>query len=212
MIFISCSPVAKPTPTETPIPTASSIPTIPLPSETPTFIAVLTESPLPTARSTPSMLLPSVTPTLIQVPQVTNWKTYTSEKFSVSLKYPENWELDNSGDAVYSGQDGFFQITAAGSAGPTAKGLCEDYTQRPLSWKLMDYGSNPSMEILQVDDQPACLVLPSTDQSQEKRGISLLVVEYPKSGQERTRLLIFFADKNHMRDFSKTLKFVREKP
>ena len=76
----------------------------------------------------------------------------------------------------------------------------------------MDYGSNPSMEILQVDDQPACLVLPSADQSQEKRGISLLVVEYPKSGQERTRLLIFFADKNHMRDFSNTLKFIREKP
>ncbi len=185
MIFISCSPVAKPKPIETL---------------------------LPTARSTPTMLSPSDTPTLIEVPQETNWKTYTSEIFGVSLKYPEYWELDNSGAAVYSGKDGFFQITAAGLAAPTARELCEDYTQRPLSWKLMDYGSNPSMEILQVDGQPACLILPSVDQSQEKRGISLLVVEYPKSGQERTRLLIFFADKNHVRDFSNTLKFNREKP
>ena len=104
--------------------------------------------------TTPTLLSPSVTPTLIQVPQVTHWKTYTSENFGVSLNYPEYWEFDNSGAAVYSGPDGFFQITAAGSAVPTARGLCEDYTQRPLSWKLMDYGSNPSMEILQVDDQP----------------------------------------------------------
>ncbi len=97
-------------------------------------------------------------------------------------------------------------------AAPTAKELCENYIQIPNSGKFMDYGSNPTMEILQVDDQSACLVLPSVDQSQEKRGISLLVVEYPKSGQERTRLLTFFADKNHMHDFINTLKFVREKP
>ncbi len=138
-----------------------------------------------------------------------NWKIYTSEIFGVTLKYPEYWELGNNGEAVYSGQDGFFQISASSMSAPTAKEACEDDIQANHSGKENNYGTNPTMEILQVDSQPACLVLPANDQPQEKPGLSLLVVEYPKLDKEHTRLLLFFADKNHIRDFISTLKFIR---
>jgi TolB protein len=65
------------------------------------------------------------------------------------------------------------------------------------------------MEILRVDNQPACLVLPSDDQPQNQRGFSLLVVEYPDLYEGRTRLLLLFADKNHIHDFIGSLKFIR---
>ena len=65
------------------------------------------------------------------------------------------------------------------------------------------------MEFLQVNNQPACLVLPSDDQPQSERNFSLLVVEYPKLDEGRTHLLFFSADKNHIRDFIGTLKFVQ---
>ncbi len=138
-----------------------------------------------------------------------DWNIYTSKLFLVSLKYPADWEIDHEGNAVYSGKDGFFQLSASSMSGLTAKEMCENDIQINNSGKENDYGTNPTMEILQVDNQPACLVLPADDQPQYKRGSSLLVVEYPALEGGRTRLLQFIADKNHIRDLIGTLKFVR---
>jgi len=137
-----------------------------------------------------------------------DWNTYTSELFLVTLKYPASWEVSNEGSAVYSGQDGFFQISASSLSGLTANEMCENDIQLNQSGKVNNYGTNPTMEILQVDNQPACLVLPDDDQPAYKRGSSLLVVEYPQLEGGHTRLLQFSADKNHIRDFIDTLRFV----
>ena len=115
---------------------------------------------------------------------------------------------NNEGYAVYNGQDGFFQISASSISGLTAKEMCENDIQINNSGKENNYGTNPTMEILQIDNQPACLVLPADDQSQYKRGASLLIVEYPELEGGRTRLLQFIADKNHIRDLIGTLRFV----
>lgn len=114
------------------------------------------------------------------------------------------------GNAVYSGEDGFFQITASRMGWPTAKEDCENAVEVNHSGKANDYGTSPTLEILQVDDQPACLILPSDDQPPSKRGLSLLVVEYPDLENGHTRLLQLWADKNHIHDFIGTLKFVRQ--
>ena len=138
-----------------------------------------------------------------------NWNTYTSELFLVTLKYPAYWEIDNAGNAVYSGKDGFFQLSASSISGLTAKEMCENVIQINKSGKDNNYGTNPTIEILQVDNQPACLVLPADDQPEYKRGSSLLVVEYPALEGGHTRLLQFIADKEHIHDLIGTLKFVR---
>ena len=166
------------------------------------------ETPIPTAASTST--LPA--PTSLEVSPTSNWKTYTSESFLVTLKYPEYWTIDTSGNAVYSGQDGFFQLSASSMGWPTAKEDCENAVQVNHSGKAKDYGTNPTLEILQVDHQPACLILPSDDQPQSKRGVSLLVVEYPDLENGHIRLLQLWADRNHIHDFIGTLKFVRQKP
>ena len=141
-----------------------------------------------------------------------DWNTYTSELFLVTLKYPADWEISNDGDAAYSGQDGFFQVSASSLSGLTALEMCENDIQLNPSGKVNKYCTNPTLEILQVDHQPACLVLPADDQPPNQRGTSLLVVEYPELERGHTRLLQFSADKNHIRDFIDTLRFVREKP
>lgn len=97
-------------------------------------------------------------------------------------------------------------------SGLTAKEACENDIQVNQSGKVNNYGTSPTLEILQVDHQPACLILPSEDQPQYKRGASLLVVEYPDLENGHTRLLQLWADKNHIYDFIGTLKFVRQKP
>lgn len=146
-------------------------------------------------------------PALTAIPTL-SWKTYNSETFLVTFNYPENWEIDDTGYAV-SGQDGFFSISASSMGFPTAKETCENEVQVNSSGKGgYSYGTNPTLEILQVDNQPACLILPSDDQPQNQHGISVLVVEYPDLDQSHTRLLLFSADKDHIRNFISTLKFI----
>jgi len=156
--------------------------------------------------------IPTTTSTSILPALTSNWKTYSSETFLVTLKYPEYWTIDTTGNTVYSGQDGFFQLSASSMGWPAAKENCENAIQVNRSGKANDYGTTPSLELLQVDHQPACLILPSDDQPESKRGLSLLVVEYPDLENGHGRLLQLWADKNHIHDFIGTLKFVRQKP
>jgi TolB protein len=138
------------------------------------------------------------------------WKAYTSDTFLVTLKYPADWDTHHEGYDVYSGQDGFFQLSATSIATPTAKEWCElEVQHNPDKTGFYRYGTKPAMEVLKVDTQPACLVLPSDDQPESQRGYSLLVVEYPTLEEGRTRLLFFMADKNHIHALMDTLKFVR---
>lgn len=132
------------------------------------------------------------------------WDTYTSQSFLITLQYPSYWEPDE-GDDSFRGKDGFFRISASSIAGLAAKEWCElEIQHNPDKTGIYRYGENPIMEILKVDNQPACLVLPESE-----RGSSLLVVEYPQLEGGRTRLLFFMADKSHIRNFVDTLQFVR---
>lgn len=173
--------------------------------KTKTFLVALLITILASCSSTKTLSpvvtqsLPSPTPT---------WKTYTDNTLFVALEYPPDWKIDNSGNAVYSGADGFFQITAVALFGPSADAACELEIQNNMGKEGNRYGAKPTQETLQVDGQHACLILPSDDQPESNRGLSLLIVEYPKSVRDGA-LLQFWADKNHMQNFIKTLKFIR---
>jgi hypothetical protein len=143
----------------------------------------------------------TVTPLAVPIPI---WNTYTSQSFLITLQYPSYWEPDEREDS-FGGKDGFFRISASSIAGLTAKEWCElEIQHNPDKTGIYRYGENPTMEILKVDNQPACLVLPESE-----RGSSLLAVEYPQLEDGRTRLLFFMADKSHIRNFVDTLQFVR---
>ena len=175
------------------------------------LVTLIRASCTPVAKVNPAAFSMSTSQSDVPATQsiTSGWITYSSELFLVTLKYPAYWEINTDGSAVYSGQDGFFQISTSSLSGLTAKEMCENDIQINNSGKVNNYGTNPTMEILQVDHQPACLVLPADDQPEYKHGASFLVVEYPELEGRRTRLLQFVADKNHIYDFIDTLEFVR---
>jgi hypothetical protein len=202
--LVSCIPAALVIPTETTIPltTTTHVSAVPIEKPEPTLPLIFIENtitPIENPLCGESVL---VSPTR---------KELTTKTYSVKLQFPADWECDNRSDSVfgYTGKDGFFQIILEPMLGPTAKGICEIEVQQSVGKGRNLYGTNPTTEIFQVDNQPACLVLPSDDQPQDQRNLSLLVVEYPKLDKERTRLLLLFADKNHVRDLISTLKFIR---
>ena len=181
-ILVSCAPVGKVLPTQTTVPLTTS-------TQSATSVALCGESIL-------------VSPNLRQL---------TIKDLSITLRYPANWECDvagNLGPNSYGGADGFFQILSTPIR--YAKDFCEAQMRQSVGKGRILYGVSPTMQLLQVDNQPACLVLPSDDEPQYR--LSMLAVEYPNPDAKYGPLLILDADKNHIHDFIDALKFIRQKP
>ena len=195
-------------PTEIPTAIATSVPVQTIATETPSPFLTPSQPVLSSATDTATPILQTSFPVVTITPSISNWKTYTSQDFHISLKYPGYWQVDNTGSAVFSGDDGFFQLTANGLEPPDAQAACEREIQNNNGKEGDRYGSKPTLEILQVDNQPACLVYPSIDQSDSEHGLALLEVVYPNSVREHA-ILDFWADKDHIRLMITTLKFIR---
>ncbi len=150
---------------------------------------------------------------LVSTSPSTTWQPYTSPTFDVNVQYPSNWKLDSSGNAIFSGPDGFFQISASESLGLSAVAFCQETlhnieTLDPAKPDLMGLGRHPAMETLSVDEQPACILTPSDDQAPEYRAAASLYVDYPTALRPRG-LFMIWADKVHVRELADRLTFVR---
>jgi hypothetical protein len=192
-------PKATARPTFTTIPTATSfvIPTISIPTETITATTTATLAATPTVTPVPIETL---------IANLSLCEITIYEDYRFIIKYPAIWGCDKIDNTfVNTGPGGFIKINIK-EVPRTAKEFCE--AQIKDSHGLNQFGKNPKMEILQIDSQPACLILPSSDQSPKYEKASLLVVAYPKSIKQGTLLLIS-ADKSHIRGFANTLRFVR---
>ena len=170
------------------------------------FLVIALAACAPAAKPVPTQTLQLAAP---QTKAPAN-KTYTSKTMLVTLQYPDYWENDPAnGDAAFKGPDGFFRIFSVGMKPSPAKDMCENEMQHNLDKRgFYRYGTKPVLEMLQLDNQPACLVFPSEDQTPDQDGNSILFADYPNSVKEHT-LLILLADKDHIRAFIETLKFVR---
>ena len=186
------TPRATARPTFTTIPTSTSfvIPTISIPTKT--ITATTTARPESTG-STDSINIANLSPC----------EKILYEDYRLLLNYPANWGCNKVENAfVNTGAEGFIEITFR-EVSRTAKEFCEAQIQD--SHGSNRFGKNPTMEILEIDNQPACLVWPSADQPPKYKKASLLVVTYP----QKHTLLLLSADKNHIRGFMSSLKFVR---
>ena len=131
------------------------------------------------------------------------WQIYASAELSITLTYPAHWRPAASDDiALFRGEDGFFGLSAAHMVAETAEAVCAEWVQRDPNPRPI---SQPPIEPLQVAGQPACLILPTDDQSQPD-GEALLFVQYPRA-YEHSRTLILIADMAHIRQIAASLRF-----
>ncbi len=147
---------------------------------------------------------PTPTPT---TPTFAGWKTYSNPAFNVTLEYPANWQHMPEYGERYGGADGFFEVSPAFSPELTVDEACE----LQANHKLKPYGSQPQVERLQVQGQEACLIWPSDDQVKDMEGQAALIVRYPEPVQimgDVYGYFILWADKNHIREIGKKLRFV----
>jgi TolB protein len=147
-------------------------------------------------------------PSLARVNQ--DWLVGRDGPLGVVFRYPRDWRQSRAdpGTVSIQGSDGSLKLIAVRGATPDQ--VCrEDAGQH-----LQPFGANPTIRSLRVQGQKACLVWPS-----EERGANSeaeLVVQFPTpvtiDGTTYTQLTMY-ADKNHIRDLMRTLKFLkREEP
>lgn len=136
----------------------------------------------------------------------TQMATYSSAQLGVTLQYPAAWQPSESGDYLFIGDDGFFNLTRSDSKTQTAKDAC--IAEEEANKKDHRYGTQPTLRLLTVDGQPACMLTPSEDQSENKSGLTFMVVQYPTQSGKLQGLLQLWADQAHIRDLGGNLKFI----
>lgn len=153
---------------------------------------------------------PEPTPLLIATPTpyVDMWTTFSSPAFAVSLQYPADWQpagygSPETGEIRFAGINGFFQINSMDADSIELASAAE------AGHRLQPYGSQPTIETLQIQGQEARLILPSSDQPTGMQYQAALIVRYPPvlSIVWSPRYFVLWADWPHIRTIAETLRF-----
>ncbi|MCM1989857.1 peptidase M56 [Oceanirhabdus seepicola] len=135
------------------------------------------------------------------------WEIYYNKTYKMSLKYPAEWKLNPEYFNKYSGTDGFFQISAS-----SGKNLSiDDIVKFDVNHLSKPYGTNPNIKKFKIQGVDARLIIPSNDQASEMNNQAALIVTYPKPiviNDTTYSYFVLWADKNHIVEISKTLKFI----
>jgi hypothetical protein len=197
------------TPSPAPV-TATPLPETPTPvPATPTSVpATATRTSAPRSPTATPTQAPTATPTPSPSPTVDvapGWETYTSEQYQVTFRYPPQWHLDTAhGGEAYTGPDGYFILDAMGSGGAPI----DQVTANQAHHHLLPFGTDPTIESLEIQGQEARLILPSADATMGDQ--SLLIVRYPQPVVIRSVPYDYFAlyaDEAHIRTIAETLRF-----
>ena len=145
-------------------------------------------------------------------PYLDMWTTYSNPVFAVSLEYPADWQpipgygSPETGEIKYGGINGFFQVNAMDTESIDMAASAE------ANHKLQPYGTQPTIETLQVQGQEARLILPSNDQATGRQYQAALIVRYPQPVNvlgTPCRFFILWADQAHIRTFAQTIQFTQ---
>ncbi|MCJ7567529.1 MAG: hypothetical protein MUO58_08320 [Anaerolineales bacterium] len=153
---------------------------------------------------------PQLTPPLnaTPTPYLDMWTTFSSPAFAISLQYPADWQpagygSPETGEIKFAGINGFFHINSMDADSIDILANAE------AGHRLQPYGSQPTIEALQIQGQEARLILPSSDQPAGMQYQAALIVRYPEveSIVWSPRYFVLWADMPHIRTIAETLRF-----
>ena len=174
---------------------------------------------------TPDLLTPEITvpPVTITYPANTitpspmptqlQWTVMVSPGLGVTVSYPDDWSIilgskkSESTTHRLSGESGFFQLRSLDA------GSIEEAVDILLSNEMQLFGSQPVVEVLQVQGQDARLIVPSTDQPPGREGETAMIIRFPKPVyvcDPYCRYFVLWSDVGHIREIAMKIRFIGE--
>jgi Tol biopolymer transport system component len=143
-------------------------------------------------------------------PNMDMWTTFTNPAYAISLQYPADWQpvsgygSPETGETRFAAINGFFQIGAMDAAS------IDDVAAAEAGHRLQPYGSQPTIETLQIQNQEARLILPSADQPAGMLYQAALIVRYPQPVNlvgTPCHYFVLLSDLPHIQAIAQTLRF-----
>jgi TolB protein len=166
----------------------------------------------PTATPAPVTvpLSPPATTGATPTPYIDHWTRMTFPNFGITLERPPQWEADPAYSDLEGGATRFAGITGFVQVGAMSSGSLDEAVEAEAGHHLQPYGAQPIIETMEVDDQPARLIMPSDDQSADPFRRAAVIARYPQpielSGQAY-EFLILWADPEHVRAIAHSVRF-----
>ncbi|QOR66931.1 LysM peptidoglycan-binding domain-containing protein [Cytobacillus suaedae] len=143
-----------------------------------------------------------------------DWKYFFDQFHHIAFMHPRGWSKVSHSPIRYEGDSGYFEVSSIIAAPPSEPSnvtplnkVCESYAHD----KFESYGSNPEIVDMTIDGQPACLILPSNDQSEDFNNKSSLIVKFPKPyviGGSLSHYLFVVANKEIIQGIANTMKLL----
>ncbi|MGD1995111.1 MAG: hypothetical protein PVI59_18110, partial [Anaerolineae bacterium] len=165
----------------------------------------------PTATPAPETVPPSppATTGATPTPYIDHRTRASLPRFGITLQFPPDWEADpgysdEGGDTRFAGINGFVQVSAMSS------GSLDEAVEAEAGHHLQPYGAQPIIETMDLDNQPARLIVPSDDQSADPFHQAAVIARYPQPielGGQEYEFLILWADPEHIRAIAQSVRF-----
>lgn len=139
-----------------------------------------------------------------------DYNTFISNKYHVQFDYPSDWVKNPRYEDKYEGPDGFFEV---GDYTGTHSSI-DDAVKEQIEADHKPYGTNPVVEKITLDGQPACIIYSSNDQNSFYNDRdSVIIVKYPEPNDVNGDLYNFvdiWTLPEYIPLITSTFKFVRE--
>lgn len=144
--------------------------------------------------------------------QVSNWKTYRSDKYKAELKYPASWVLKESylnitGDILVTALKGWYTDSAEKFKANT---IDEMVTQEIIARNFENFGRNPIATKMTAAGQEARLIVSPKGEGAVRAG---LIVKYPKpvviDNINSYYFMVKFSRSDYITEIKNTIKFLQ---
>lgn len=139
--------------------------------------------------------------------QESGMKNFRSPLYEVTFKYPSNWSKNPNYEERYDGPGGFFEVDNLESFGRPIDRVVEQEINTPIK----PYGRNPQVISLELDGQPARLIVPSEDQQKIfDREVALIVQDKKPISQSQDiyDYTVIWTDQANIQNILDTFKFI----
>lgn len=137
----------------------------------------------------------------------TGYKNFRSSLYGITFKYPEAWVKNPNYEERYDGPSGFFEVSELESFGRPI----DKVVQQEIDIPIKPYGTRPEVTSLELDGEPARIIIPSSDQQKVFDREVAIVVKNKKPVSESKEIYdytIIWTDRANVQTILDSFKFL----